>query len=64
MSSLSSAFTFENCTGLKYVTLEDGVGSLSFNNINWFQNCPIETFHWGRNIIDANYFQPSPVYGK
>jgi len=55
---------FENWYVLKFVTLEDGTANLSFANTPQFKNCPIQTFHWGRNIVDINYWDNSPLYNK
>ena len=52
---------FSDCTGLTEVTLENGTTTLSFNYAsNQFSNCPIKTFHWGRNLVHYT----SPVQNK
>ena len=52
---------FSDCTSLTDVTLEDGTAPLSFNSNSYqFNNCPIKTFYWGRNLIQYRY---SPCAG-
>ncbi len=53
---------FADCTGLTNVTLADGITPLSFNRYTYkpFSNCPIKTFHWGRNLVNYS----SPVAGN
>ncbi len=60
--TLLGSKAFANCTGLINVTLQDGTLPLSFNRSSYkpFSNCPIKTFHWGRNLVDFS----SPVAGN
>lgn len=61
-------YAFYNCTALKNFFIEDGKTALSFHRNNTishiFDNCPLESLHWGRNIVwEGDGPMYSPFYG-
>ena len=53
-------YSFDGCTALTTVTMQDGTGTLTLPNVSpsrVFQNCPVETLYLGRNITGVSPFQ-------
>jgi len=57
-NTITYPIDFSGCTALKEVILEDGTEDLDFNNETFafsiFNNCPIQTLHLGRNIVNCS----------
>ena len=57
-------YAFSGCSGLKKVTIEDGIETLSYQDKNIFSDCPLTALYLGRNLSCETASGYSPFYGK